>query len=509
MQRVVALTVAVAAVCATVLAPLAVALPARAATPVLPTQDGFYTYTGKTPLADVSPGTILLDAAGNPVERTVHLAAGTNALPVPTAEQVLYRTSDELGRPTATVTTILVPGAAPQVTPKSAVAPNIVAYLSFYDSLSAKCDPSFTLQGGDPGSANTQLTSIEQALVQLYAAKDVVTVPDFEGEHLDWTAGHEAGYDTLDAIRATEQYLATDPKTTKVGLTGYSGGSIAADWASELAPSYAPELDIVGVAEAGVPVDFAHNLDYIEGTTDWAPVIPATLATLSRSFGVDLTPYLSAEGLAAVAATRDQCIGEFAQFPGLTIQSLLKPQYQDPYAIPAFVKIINALIMGTGPGTPKGPLYLAVGNDPNRKQAQGDDIMVTDDVRALAHQYCTRGVPVHFQELTNATHSQAALEFEPQAVAFLQQRFAGVPFTPDSCDTIGVGNSLAPVVLHETPTAGSSSSGNTSGSPSAAASARSSGGGDLAMTGSDPLVAVGALGLVAAGALAAVLRRRR
>ncbi len=49
-------------------------------------------------------------------------------------------------------------------------------------------------------------------------------------------------------------------------MVGYSGGSIATEFASELAPKYAPELNIVGVAEGGIPVDFAHNLTYINGS---------------------------------------------------------------------------------------------------------------------------------------------------------------------------------------------------------------------------------------------------
>ena len=77
------------------------------------------------------------------------------------------------------------------------------------------------------------------------------------------------------------------PASAKVALTGYSGGSIATEWASELAPDYAPELHIVGAAEGGIPVDFAHNLNYINGSPDWSGVIPAVLVSLSRAFGID------------------------------------------------------------------------------------------------------------------------------------------------------------------------------------------------------------------------------
>ena len=57
------------------------------------------------------------------------------------ATQLLYRTQDEQGRPTATVTTV--------VNPTGPVNGGLVAYLSFYDALGDICSPSYTLQGGD------------------------------------------------------------------------------------------------------------------------------------------------------------------------------------------------------------------------------------------------------------------------------------------------------------------------------------------------------------------------
>ena len=520
MRRLTALLVAAVTLCAAVLVG---ALPAAAAAPapVLPSQDPFYAYAntaqGKAgvPLASVRPGTVL-------AQRQVDLGFGSNTSPTPTglpvptnlpttAEQLLYRTADEEGDPTVTVTTVIEPASG-------SVTPDIVAYLSFYDALSGRCDPSYTLQGGDPGSANRTMAEAEQALVAAYAVDAVVTVPDFEGEGLHWTAGYEAGYDTLDAIRATESFLASQspagaPVTGyEVGLTGYSGGSIAADWASELAPTYAPELNIVGVAEGGIPVDFAHNLTYINGSQSWSGVIPAVLEALARAFGLDLSTYLNPYGMQLANAVSTECISDFGNTvpPGLKIQQLLKPQYQDIFQVPAFDDIINKLIMGTAPGHPKGPLLMGVGNDPKNAQGQGDDVMVTADVEALAHEYCGQGVPVEYHEYQNASHEQAALQFEPEAIAFLQQRFAGAPFVTGNCSSIPVGNALAPV----SPTAPSSSStpappATTPAAATATSAASGSGsGGSLAFTGLPSDAALVALALVGAGAAALGLRRR-
>ena len=459
-------------------------VPASAADVPLPRNDPFYTYTGATPLAQVARGTVLKS-------RPVTLAADVNTTPLP-ATQLLYRTQDEIGHPTATVTTVITP-------PGSTVLPKVIAYLSFYDSLSDKCDPSYTLRGGDPGAPNQQLSDAEQAFVQAYAATgNVVTVPDFEGPGLHWTAGHEAGWSTLDAVRATEAFLSA-PASTMVGLTGYSGGSIAADWAAELAPTYAPELNLVGVAAGGVPVHFAHNLDYVNGSPEWSGIIPAVFTALSRSYGLDLDTYLSDYGKQLVAKDSTGCIGDFnGTHPGLKVEQLLKPQYRDIYAQQPFVDIINKLIMGTAPGRPKPPMFLAVGNNGS---SIGDDIMVTKDVEALAHEYCSQGVDVLYEEYPRLAHTEAAVAFEPNAVAFLEQRFAGLPMV-GNCGSVGTGNSLAPVVLHRSTPSSAPTHGTTG------TRGRPGSGGALAATGGLPLVGYSALLLLTLAGLGRRALRR-
>jgi hypothetical protein len=401
---------------------------ATASTPLPPNQDPFYSYSGSTPLADIAPGTVLN-------QRSVQVALGTTSTPI-TAEQLLYRTTGELGQPIATVTTVLKPATGTAV-------PELVDYLSFYDALGAQCDPSYTLQGGNPGSANEGQAEAEEAFIASYLANDfIVTIPDFEGPDLEWTAGYLAGYASLDAIRATESYLKL-PASTKAGLSGYSGGSIAAEWASEVGPRYAPQLDIVGVAEGGIPVDYAHNLAYINGaTSSWSSIIPAVLDALSRAYGVDLSSYLSPYGVQLTTEDAQACIGSLSGVPGLTIQKLLKPQYQDFLAVPVFAKIVNDLLMGSVPGDPTGPLFMAVGDS----DGTGDGIMVTADVEGLAHEYCQQGVPLQLSVYQGSDHTEAATQFEPAAISFLQQRFAGVPFQ-NGCSSVPTGNSLAPLTI--------------------------------------------------------------
>jgi hypothetical protein len=403
------------------LVPMVALTPAEAApNRPLPSQDPFYSYSGPRPLSTIRPGTVLK-------HRTVQLAFGPgNDTPVK-AEQLLYRTTGQLGQPTVTVTTVLQP------TPVRVV-PKIVGYLSFYDGLGSRCDPSFTRAGGDPGdSTYEQEAEEEELLIGYYLAQgDIVTVPDFEGTHLAWMTGHESGYGSLDAIRATESYLGITT-ATKVGLSGYSGGSVAADWASELAPAYAPDVNLVGVAEGGIPANYFDHFAYINGTAEYSAAIPAELLGLSRAYGVDLTPYLTPLGQKVVQAESDTCMAsDFGKYV-VKISDILLPQYQNLAHAEPFATMLRDQTMGTAKTHPREPLLMAVGNS----DGKGDGAMPAADVKALARHYCSQGVAVDYQEYPGLSHIEAAAAFEPQTGPFLQARFAGLPWV-NNCATLGL-----------------------------------------------------------------------
>lgn len=404
---------------------------AIAAAPIpQPHHDPFYRYSGSKPLKKIARGTVLKT-------RAVTVGVPQSSQGVLPATQLLYRTQDQQKRPSVTVTTV--------VNPTGPLNGGLVAYLSFYDALGDKCSPSYTLRGGDPGQENFELAVTEAGLVTALAAQGyAVTVPDFEGTDLHWVAGQESGWSTLDSIRATESFLGM-PTSQEVGLFGYSGGSIAGEWASELAPRYAPELTIVGTAVGGLPVHLAHNLRYINGSDSWSGVIPAVLVSLGRAFDIPMRRYESAYGKKVVSEVQDECIGGFnGNYPGLRVQSLLKPRYRQFLKVPAFARVVNKLIMGSAKGHPRMPMYLGIGNH----DGTGDDVMVAKDVEALAHQYCRQGVTVQLQVYRGADHTQGGLQFFPAAMGFLADRFAGRPFA-GNCHDIGRGSSLAPLPVRK------------------------------------------------------------
>ena len=297
------------------------------------------------------------------------------------------------------------------------------------------CDPSYTLRGGFEGGLFEDNPDWQPYLYRGFA----VVVPDYEGTTEDFGAGQEAGYGTLDGIRAAEAFLKLSPASTPVGLVGYSGGAIATDYATELAPAYAPGLDIVGAAEGGVPADYAHEFGYINASGPGPGVAPVALVGLARAFHANLDGYLSASGKVAANALQGRCLANLAgRYEGLTAQRMLKPQYHDILTVPWLAKVLNRLIMSRT-GTPREPLLIANGES----DATGDGLLPVADVRALARTYCQRGVPVQFQVYKGLDHEDAAAPFEARALGFLIQRLTGRPVA-NGCNSIGQGGSLAP-----------------------------------------------------------------
>jgi Secretory lipase len=411
----------------------------RAAIP--PQEDPFYKYTGTTPLANIAPGTVL---------KTRSLQYHVAGIPsVVSAVQLLYRSTGQLKQPTVNVTSILKPVGF------TFGPPPVVSYQSFYDSLNPEDEPSYAISGGL--SLGGLIPNVESALIApALLAGDAVVVPDTEGENADFAAGPEYGYNTIDSLRAALKSSSTGlANAEKIGLIGYSGGAIATEWAAELAPSYAPEVNrkFVGAAFGGTLVDPAHNLHYVEGSTTWAGVIPMALIGVARSFDTEVTQYLSEYGLQLFnKRQKASIINVLDAYPGLTWAQLSKPQYPAPESIPAYVNDANQLIMGTH-GTPTAPLFIGQGNGgeaegtPGNKPGigPGDGVMIAGDVRTLAREYCSRGVTVQYNEYQGLSHVAAAIQWLPEAAAWLTSRFVGFFGPPSNCESIAAGNSLSSI----------------------------------------------------------------
>ncbi len=394
--------------------------PASAEAVVAPAADHF--YVPPTDLSRYAPGTILRD-------RKVTMS-GPQQAETADAYQLLFRTTDASGRPTVAVTTVLVPS-FPTAGPR-----RLASYQPYYDSLTLNCAPSYTLQAGGGG---TNGPTEESLMSQLLAQGWDVNVPDYEGLQNEWAVGPMLGYATLDSIRAAENFTpdGLGGIRTEVTMNGYSGGSEAATWAASLAPSYAPKLDIIGVAAGGNFPDLDYTMARFDGSL-WYGTEIGVMESFSRAFPrFNLARLLNPAGQALAAKDGQDasgCAGSTLNEPlANASQYTTFPTSQALAADPLVKSVLDEISLRYRP-KPKAPLFLY--------NATSDELAFIGPVDALVARYCSAGVSVDFErDPTGLDHIGGIVHYWPAALAYLKSRFDGGK-PPSTC---GMPNNSTPI----------------------------------------------------------------
>jgi hypothetical protein len=348
-------------------------------------------------MPDVPPGTVL-------GSRAVTIRA--LAIPVPVrAWQVKYLSTDTKGAPAANIATVIKPLVGQR---------KLVSYQTAYDGLDADCAPSYAFATGINPPAYE-----EAAILPLLLAGYTVVTADYEGPEYQWTAGVNSGHGVLDGIRAAQAFTGLGSRTP-TALWGYSGGALASQWANELAPAYAPELNLVGVAAGGVPADIEAIARAIDGTALSGVYFGATVG-LSRAYPeIDVDSLLNERGKAAFDTLGGQCIGEFTvSFAFQRMRDYVTvPELLD---VPAIKTVIAENTMGQR--LPDAPTYIYQGTH--------DELAITPPVDALVAKYCGMGASVTYVKILGE-HITTAGTGVPGALAYLNARLAGRP-APSDC----------------------------------------------------------------------------
>ena len=403
---------------------LAAALPPAArlldrAAPLDPSADPF--YTPPSGYESSAPGTIL---------RTRNVPTSlalSSILPINVhgAYQLLYRTTDSLGNPQATVTTVIVPYNAD---PKK-----LLSYQIAEDGAWINCAPSYVLQKGssieDGGTSAPELLFIIAALNQGW----IVNTPDYEGPMAAFTSGIQAGQAVLDSVRAalSSGDVTGISSSAVYQMWGYSGGSLASEWASELQPSYAPELNFAGVAVGGLVPNITSVLTTIN-KGPFAGLAPAGIMGLTNAYP-ELSDYVDANLIPSKAAdfkkAQTQCLD--ADIVDFIFQDMFS-YFSDGEnlldgALPQ--AILNETgYMGTH-GTPKMPMFFY--------KAVADEVSPVADTDALVSKLCSQGAQIQYVRDGLGEHATEIITGAGDAFVFLKDRFDGIPAAP-GCSTSNV-----------------------------------------------------------------------
>ena len=169
------------------------------------------------------------------------------------------------------------------------------------------------------------------AAIALAQAGHVVAVTDYEGLGTDgvhpYLVGESEGRSAIDIVRAVGAMdLDTGFATTgRYAVAGLSQGGHAALWAGQVAPHYAPELDLVGVVAAAPAADLG-NLMRTVGTPAQGFAMMAAVAYDATYDDVALADYFSPEAIEATAVVETGCnIEVFAAFLDLDREAMINP----------------------------------------------------------------------------------------------------------------------------------------------------------------------------------------
>jgi fermentation-respiration switch protein FrsA (DUF1100 family) len=365
-------------------------------------------YRPPNPLPYAPAGTIIRSQALTPDPT---LPPGTRAY------RVLFHSTSDSGGDLAESGVVVVPAGDP---PPGGFP--IVSWAHGTTGVASGCAPSVTG------------TSTIPDLAALLKHREIVAAADYRGlgapgQH-PYLVGTSEGEDVLDAARAARA-LVGDAASNEVAVLGFSQGGQAALFAGEVAPSYAPELFVAGVA-AVAPVTSVLDLAPTgskpppSGQSAFTAMVLYAWALHYRTF--ELGSVLTPAGIADLSAVSTSCIDTVASlYDAVSPTRFFQPGWEESPGV-------QAANRANQPGSsPTSAPILVV-------QGTADEVVPFGQTtrfvgRQLCHdQYDT----VDFVAEHGLGHDQTLDQSTTLVNRWLQDRFAGGPIV-DSCLRPGLG----------------------------------------------------------------------
>lgn len=390
------LATSIAAATAAVLLALVSLLVQRGA----PQVDPFYAAPDSVPTA---PGQLLRT---EPFNHDVPAGA--------TAWRILYTTTRDDGVPAVASAIVVAPVRAEGPTP-------VVAWAHGTTGWATGCAPSVLEHPFEAGALFSLDSVIEKGWTLV--ATDYVGLGT-EGSH-PYLIGEPVARSVLDSVRAAHQLDAVNLAESTV-VWGHSQGGHAALWTGMLAPSYAPELEIAGVAALAPASNLAGLVDVVGsirvGSLFGAYVVQAYTDAYAD---VSYDDYVRPGAQVMVREMAARCLSERGVIVSIATALLLdQPVWrQEPTTGPFAVRLAE--------NSPTGPITapLLIG------QGTADTLITSASQAAFVGSRCGEGQPVDYRAYTGRDHVGLMAEDSPAVadlVAWTDERFSGaVP--ADTC----------------------------------------------------------------------------
>ena len=310
--------------------------------------------------------------------------------------------------------------------------------------------PSRTLQSGIVVDSDAIAIGYEIPNIYAFLARGIaVVVTDYIGLGMtdrvhSYVVRLDEGHAVLDAARAAKQVDGTSvTDASPIGLYGYSQGGGAVAAAAELAPSYAPELNLRGAYAGAPPADLMDVLKTADGTSIMGVVGFAFngIAQYEPALADLLGSELNQEGKDTLARLATACIGDtllttgtaFTKTTGWTNTG--ESLYDIAMRIPAAKAAVDAQRIGGL--KPSIPVQVLSGTK--------DDIVAHGQAKQLAKDWCAQGADVTYVPViqpigsggTALNHLGPAITRMVTSQAWLVDRLKGRPAS-SNCAALGL-----------------------------------------------------------------------
>lgn len=320
--------------------------------------------------------------------------------------RILYRSVGLKGEPIAVSGMVFVPGGD-----EPAGGWPIVAWAHPTSGIVPKCAPSLAGFGTD------QVQGLEALMQQGY----VVTATDYPGLGTPgphpFLVGESEGRAVLDSIRAARELMGG--ASPHAALWGHSQGGQAVLFAGRLAPSYAPDINLIGVG-AAAPATFLSQLlrDDI-GTYGGKNLLAMTLHAWDEVFGAPIDQVVEPEALPVVNALAQVCLETIEDLPARYIdgQELMQGflSVDNITSLEPWKKLMDENTIG--PLQKTMPVLLVQGDQ--------DQTVPESVTTSYFHQSCKAGTDISIRIMPGVSHMTAARDGAPHFIKWLDALASG------------------------------------------------------------------------------------
>ncbi|MSO17709.1 MAG: hypothetical protein CK520_01940 [Actinobacteria bacterium] len=363
-----------------------------------PAPDGLPAFYKTPSLAGKKAGTLLKSqkVAAPSVDGTVY--------------RVMYVSETVSGQATAVTGLVVVPKTA---APKSGYP--VVSWGHGTNGMTDECAPSL------------EPSKIDSLANGLLANNWVITASDYQGEGTPglhpYLAGVVAAQNTIDIVRAAEQLPSVDVSKNYV-VWGHSQGGQTAMYAHNIAPKYAPELNLKGVVAGAPPSQFDLIYDYLK-TSKYRYYLLMSAGGLNAAYGDKAAPLdkvLTPKGIALLDELDKGCSDHLSKTLGAV--SIDETNLANPFSVPEWKKLFLANDPKNFTSTNDIPLLIIHGG--------ADEQIPTVSSQLLTTKLCGLGQGMQRWVYPGQSHSGVIATSATDMVNWMKARFAGGPVSADS-----------------------------------------------------------------------------